>query len=1715
MKKVISVIILALTCIMGYAQTIDPALEKEMGQKKDDEKIRVFVIMKQQYDREQLCRRADYYTTRAARREFVVNELKQFAEASQYDIRTSLAEMKRSDMVTEPEILWMANALYFSATKQAIYDLAKRKDVEILGFDEEKEILFDEESRPTSNTRDIAPNVTQVNADQVWDLGYTGQGIVVAVIDTGVNYEHLDLADHLWDGGSDFPHHGWDIGDDDNDPMDESGHGTHCAGTVCGDGGGGRMTGMAPDVSLMCVKARGSSGYTVAKTCNCMQWAVEHGADVFSMSLGWSNPSISERVLFRNTCGAVLDAGVIGSIAAGNEGNKLHVYPIPNNVRFPGGCPPPYMDPIQQGNPGGLSCVVCVGNVNYNDVASPSSSRGPVTWTNTSYGDYPYVSGSSTQFGLIRPDVCAPGTSIISADYSNNNGYCVKSGTSMATPCVAGCMALMLSKNPELTPAEICRILEETAVPRAEGKSNIYGYGRVDALAAINAVPDNILSLASYTIHDEQGNNDQQLNAGESVTMDMDLHCGPNALNNATLNITCGSEFVTITNGTIALPDFAAGQTQTVTGFAFSVDESAPARRKMTFCADVIVEGVSVGHFAFTLAVKGNIMVYESATIVNDDNGNGLLEPGETADLHIAINNVGNMVAPSVTGTLSSTNEYLTINSQSISVGDVGVYEQTYIDFSVTLAPNATNAFPIPCTLNLVDIEAQTSELGFSLFNIIATANPQGIGTLSGAGTYGTGTTVTLSTITDNTCTFINWKRGNTVVSYTDFSISVSENANYVANFNSISNVVPVGQAVSKSYYLPTSSYFNYILAHQIYTTEELGQAFEISSVAFFNASTTRTRNCRIYMKHTEKAVFQDVYDWEAVTPEDMLFEGDITFTKGEWTTIYFDRAFAYDGIHNVLMVFDDNTGSYVSDMQLCRVFYSESNQSHYAINDETNYDPYNPFEIYGYVDNEKSQALFGIASYDYTVTVSADPVDGGIVSVDEGPFFYGQPCTATATPSGDNVFYYWSENGEWVSSDATYTFRVMANRQLVAHFGPPVNVTVVADSVEGGMVSGGGLYGIGQPLTLSATVNPGYVFSHWSLDGEVVSYLSSCDVLVPGEAEYVAHFDPLAPGAVAVGQAALTNTLLPSYTYYNYTLSQQIYTAAEIGEAGFIGSIAFFNTGYQRKRDLAIYMVNTTKTTFSSNSDWIVPTEEQQVFSGEVIMVKGHWTTIVLDKPFEYDGVSNLALIVDDNSGYWTDNFVSCRTYEVSGNQAIRVYSDGTNYNPLNPSGYSGTRMTVKNQIVVTKVTPTGEFLNVTLCADPAMGGTVSGGGVFGFGESCVATAAPNEGYTFTGWSENGTIVSTDSSYTFSVYNDRDLVASFSKQVQIGDGGTATNSYLPSFNYYKYSLTQQIYTAEEIGRAGTIASVAFYNGGAEKTRTYDFYLVHSDKATFSGNKDWVAVTNADKVFSGVVTMTADEWTTIVFDVPFEYDGISNLILVVDDNSGAWTSTPHMSCRVSDAPSQAIYVYSDGTNYNPKTPSGYNGTVLNVKNQISLGITPSRVTQTCTLSQGTNWFSANVEITMDDLKAALEAVASGTITITSQRNGVTIYNGTRWRGALNTLDVSQGYKITVAAECEIALEGILVDPAEHPVTINSDANWIGFPLREEMTIAEAFARFAVNGDVISSQREGVATYNGTRWRGALGNGTLKPGQGYIYKSSATGSRVLVFPTSLK
>ena len=196
------------------------------------------------------------------------------------------------------------------------------------------------------------------------------------------------------------------------------------------------------------------------------------------------------------------------------------------------------------------------------------------------------------------------------------------------------------------------------------------------------------------------------------------------------------------------------------------------------------------------------------------------------------------------------------------------------------------------------------------------------------------------------------------------------------------------------------------------------------------------------------------------------------------------------------------------------------------------------------------------------------------------------------------------------------------------------------------------------------------------------------------------------------------------------------------------------------------------------------------------------------------------------------------------------------------------------------------------------------------------------------------------------------------------------------------------------------------------------------------------------------------------------------------------------------------------------TEMSFSFIVTEDKNYAAHFMEDSGITQTIQLSPGWNWFSTYLDITLDDLKAALVAALPGTqIAIKSKGDGNLAYNGRRWKGQLSSLDVSQMYMIGVSTSCEITLEGDPIDPAEHSAIISYGANWIGFPLDETMTVKRAFARFPVAGDMVKSKDNGSAKFNGTKWVGTLKN--LEPGQGYIYMSKVQGNRILTFPANAK
>jgi subtilisin family serine protease len=272
--------------------------------------------------------------------------------------------------------------------------------------------------------------------EPAWDHVTDCSSVVVAVVDSGVNYTHQDLASNMWNGGAGVPNHGHDFVDNDNDPMDQSGHGTHVAGILGAAGNNGTgTTGVCQRARIMAVRVLDDTGAgTTATTMQGISFAVSHGARVINMSLagnGGFDPALSDAITHAQ------NGDVVVIVAAGNGSRNND---LAGNATFPCAFTQP-----------NLLCVAAL--------------------------DQNYALADFSNWGPASVDLGAPGTNILSpwgGAGSNSSSYHTLDGTSMAAPQVAGLAAMLRAFNPQYTYADTVSAI------RNGGRS-------ADALAGITA----------------------------------------------------------------------------------------------------------------------------------------------------------------------------------------------------------------------------------------------------------------------------------------------------------------------------------------------------------------------------------------------------------------------------------------------------------------------------------------------------------------------------------------------------------------------------------------------------------------------------------------------------------------------------------------------------------------------------------------------------------------------------------------------------------------------------------------------------------------------------------------------------------------------------------------------------------------------------------------------------------------------------------------------------------------------------------------------------------------------------------------------------------------------------------------------------------------------------------------------------------------------------
>jgi len=578
---------------------ISPELERHLSTAAADQKLPVHIVLKNQYDTRLLFSQVDGLS-RQERRVRVAQILGDFARREQESILRYLAEREKQGEVKDIRPIWIVNAVACEATPAVIRELAQRADVHYVNYDLAWcPDLLEKPGAPAEPQYDATWGVRKIRAPEVWAQGYTGQGVVCGHIDTGCDYTHPDLADHMWEDPN-YPYHGWNFEENNNNPMDQNGHGTHTAGTVASDGTSGTQCGVAPDARIMVCRVRTVADSVAESQCwQAMQFVVSpplspaNGADLYTMSLGWMLSWNPHQATWRQVADNVNAAGVIQIVAAGNE---RYLTP-PNSCRCPGNVPPPWWNPQNTGT-GTLSGIISIGATDSLDAIASFSSRGPVTWgTVAPYNDYVYPPG------LTKPDVSAPGVAVISCRIGG--GYQSMDGTSMATPHTAGTVCLMLSKNPNLTPAVVDSILEVTAVDLGpSGKDNDFGAGRIDALAAVNYITGSggpMLVLRTIAIHDSPpgGNNNGRVDPGEQARLRITLrNSGGAACNNTSGILRAYDSRLTVTDSLATWGNIPSGEERTNTADPLAVSAAGTIPPGTTIPCTLFVTGDSADYAA-------------------------------------------------------------------------------------------------------------------------------------------------------------------------------------------------------------------------------------------------------------------------------------------------------------------------------------------------------------------------------------------------------------------------------------------------------------------------------------------------------------------------------------------------------------------------------------------------------------------------------------------------------------------------------------------------------------------------------------------------------------------------------------------------------------------------------------------------------------------------------------------------------------------------------------------------------------------------------------------------------------------------------------------------------------------------------------------------------------------------------------------------------------
>jgi len=451
---------------------------------------------------------------------------------------------------------------------------------------------------------------------------------------------------------------------------------------------------------------------------------------------------------------------------------------------------------------------------------------------------------------------------------------------------------------------------------------------------------------------------------------------------------------------------------------------------------------------------------------------------------------------------------------------------------------------------------------------------------------------------------------------------------------------------------------------------------------------------------------------------------------------------------------------------------------------------------------NHSLVAHFTIDVPHWNITTSAAPAAGGGTS-GGGMVDAGSSVTVIATPNAGYTFVNWTEGAVQVSASASYTFTATADRTLVATFAPTVTyaVSTSASPVAGGNTTGGGNYPSGASPTVVATANAGYVFSKWTVGGSQVSTSPSYTFTVAANKTLVANFviagvaktiatsaNPTAGGTTNGSgnyltgiSATLVATASPGYAFskwqegstivstspsYTFTVTGNRTLVAKFNEAFVISTSSSPDIGGTTEMDSLTYKTDeNAKAKAFPAAGWSFANWTE------------NGTVVSTDATYSFNVTGNRTLaanFLSDTGVTITTNSAPATGGTTSGEGAYAVGA-GVTVSAFPNAGYAFANWTVGGVVVSVDLDYTfnattnralvAHFsipVNIAASVSIAVAGSVSGAGSYLPGESATLTATANPGYAFTGWTENGTPVSSATDYTFTVAGARAFVANF-----------------------------------------------------------------------------------------------------------------------------------------------------------------------------------------------------------------------------------------------------------------------------------------------------------------------------------------------------------------